>query len=118
MSKKTKRFQVRQGDVLVEMIDGEIPSTEIAPRDAQGRVVLAEGEATGHAHAIHQPEAVMFAGGMMDMRDAPIKVDFLSSESTMLLRHEEHRHIELPAGRFRVIRQREYTPQGIRNVAD
>jgi hypothetical protein len=32
--------------------------------------------------------------------------------------HQQHHPIELPAGCYRVIRQREYTPEAIREVAD
>jgi hypothetical protein len=32
--------------------------------------------------------------------------------------HQEHATIELPAGNYRAIRQREYSPEAIRNVAD
>src|SRR4051794_26675999 len=42
----------RQGDVLVTPIDEtELPAGLVpAPRDRAGRMVLARGEATGHAH--------------------------------------------------------------------
>ena len=41
----------RQGDVLVIRVD-DVPSSAVSvPRDA-GRLVLAYGEVTGHAHAV------------------------------------------------------------------
>jgi hypothetical protein len=43
---------------------------------------------------------------------------FLRIVSTSLLTHEEHRAIPLPPGLYRVARQREYSPDVIRHVAD
>ena len=42
-----------------------------------------------------------------------ITVDALSA-----LVHEEHDTLALPAGTYSVIRQREYTPEGLRDVQD
>ncbi len=43
---------------------------------------------------------------------------FLKVTRTVELKHEEHTRIELPAGKYRVVQQVEYTPLGLRNVAD
>ena len=94
----------RQGDVLlVPVRDGDIG--EEIPRDAQARIVLAHGEVTGHAHAIHDPGAVLRGNlGISDDR-------FLMVSATMVtLRHEEHGSIKVPQGLYRVVRQREYDP--------
>lgn len=102
MTSKTKiPFTVRQGDVLLEMIE----SAELGdalPRDA-GRIVLAYGEVTGHAHAIHEDSATLFAG-----KAANTGV-FLQVLETVSLRHEEHSKIDVPPGLYRVVRQREWT---------
>lgn len=52
----------RQGDVLIERV-ASIPKTKTTPiaRD-NGRVVLAYGEVTGHAHALHGPGATLLEG--------------------------------------------------------
>jgi hypothetical protein len=44
----------RQGDVLVVPIDESELSNDLipAPRESSGRLVLAYGEATGHAHVV------------------------------------------------------------------
>lgn len=50
-----------QGDVLLMPIPDTIPlrtTDEIAPID--GRLILQEGEVTGHHHAIRLPQPVMF----------------------------------------------------------
>lgn len=49
--RKKLQFQARQGDVFIKAV-AKIPAdAKVKPRD-NGRVVLAYGEATGHAHAI------------------------------------------------------------------
>src|SRR5947208_3733029 len=50
----------RQGDVLiVPLAEAAVPETAAGatpePRDARGRLVLALGEVTGHAHAVVGP---------------------------------------------------------------
>lgn len=100
--------QARQGDVFVERID-EIPDGAVPVPREDGRIILAHGEVTGHAHAIAAPRAQLLqhAGQM-----------YLKLLTYAYLRHEEHDEIRLPPGSYRVTRQREYTPEEIRYVAD
>jgi len=101
-------MQFRQGDVLVESANETLLDDK--PLEAEnGRVILAHGEATGHAHAISAKDAKMFVAGVIRR----IKVQ----RPTRLL-HEEHAPIPLEKGSYNVIRQKEYTPAEIRNVAD
>jgi hypothetical protein len=101
---------VRQGDVALVAVN-EIPAdAEPVARDAQNRVVLAYGEVTGHAHALHESSVVMLRAANADV--------FLRVTAPATLRHEEHHSIEIPAGQYRVVRQREYSPKVVRVVAD
>jgi hypothetical protein len=50
--------------------------------------------------------------------DAKTLNRYLDVKAPVTINHEEHRRIDLPSGFFQVIRQRVYTPQGLRNVAD
>lgn len=105
-----KPQMVRQGDVLLLPVRHRI--TEAAkpvPRDA-GRIVLAYGEVTGHAHAIDDALAELF-----EEKDGRL---FLRADAVVALRHEEHGAIDIAPGTYRVVRQREYHPEAIRNVAD
>jgi hypothetical protein len=104
---------VRQGDVWLERV-AAIPDTAVEkPRD-HGRVILAYGEVTGHAHAIDDtveaPTATLF--------ETPEGLAFLKVDALSQLVHEEHGSIALAPGHYRVKRQREYEPDGWRNVAD
>jgi len=102
----------RQGDVLIRQI-ASLPAKATEVKN-ETRIVLAYGEVTGHAHAIRIGEAVEFS-----MADAASAVKrFLSVAKLAHVNHEEHATIELPAGVYEIIQQREYTPEAIRNVAD
>ena len=50
-------MQFRQGDVFLERVS-QIPRSarDLDARDSMNRLVLAHGEKTGHAHAIHESD--------------------------------------------------------------
>ena len=98
--------QARQGDVLLVPID-EVPAAARPVRRTGGRVVLAEGEVTGHAHAIRSPSATLLGTG--DER-------YLRVAAPVTLDHEEHARIEVAPGTYRVVIQREYVPPEISPV--
>lgn len=110
-------MQFRQGDVFLERVDA-LPKSGLTEVQAQGRVVLAYGEATGHAHAIYPEQGVLPA----KLWDAGAE-RFLQVMQNTTLEHEEHGAIPLEAGVYRVSKfgigtQREYSPEEIRSVAD
>lgn len=99
----------RQGDLLlvsVETIDSA--ATPVA-RDRAQRLVLAEGESTGHAHVVLAPDVAL-----VEAR----RVRYIQSPKPFEITHEEHAPLRLPAGTFRVVHQREYAPEAIRKVRD
>ena len=101
----------RQGDVLLVTIRKTMSkNAKPVPRD-RGRLVLAYGEVTGHAHAIDDVLADLF-----EEHDGQMYLRVGTGGAT--LRHEEHGVMPLVPGTYRVIRQREYAPGAIRRVAD
>jgi hypothetical protein len=104
-----KKVQFRQGDVFVEKIS-QLPTALTEVKKDQGRVVLAYGEVTGHAHAIIEKTAKSYIDPEGNL--------FLELGTDSVLQHEEHGHISLEKGFYRVIRQREYSPEEIRIVGD
>jgi hypothetical protein len=92
--------QVRQGDVLLVPID-EVPGAARLQARIGGRVVLAEGEATGHAHAIRSAAATLHGDG---------EERYLRVAAAVTLDHEEHAPIVVAPGSYRVVVQREYVP--------
>jgi len=109
--------QHRQGDVMLLEVD-DIPSSakKVGPQKP-GLFVLAEGETSGHLHAVKAQKAEMFmAGAAM----------YLALSEPQALRHGnpsqdwkgDHNDIYLPAKKYRVVIDREYQPDGWRQVQD
>ncbi|MBW0273994.1 hypothetical protein ATM97_32275 [Nocardia sp. MH4] len=106
----------RQGDVLiVPLAETAVPAGALAARgehrDGRGRLVLALGEVTGHAHAIAAPGRLIREAGAF----GPMLLHLPEGGRVV---HEEHAPIGLPKGWYRVVRQREYLPGSVRVVAD
>lgn len=96
--------QFRHGDLLLEKVN-EIP----AEAKLLKTKVLARGEATGHSHRVKGGKVYQLG-----------KVMFLETEVEVPLVHEEHKTIKIPAGDYKITRQREYDPyeKTIRQVQD
>ena len=126
--------QFRQGDVFVEQVRTRQPKGQ--PVSDQGRVILAYGEVTGHAHEVVEDShaaaresatAVLYqanhANPATDLPPAqlfeqPDGTRYLFVDRPCLLTHQEHGPIALSPGCYKVTRQREYSPEELRNVAD
>lgn len=132
----TKLLQLRQGGVQIQQVT-KLPAgcTEIKPEG--GRIVLAHGEVTGHAHAIYdylkkpaqrreQPAAadeiaeaaIARAQAKARLWRAPNGERYLEVTETVTLRHEEHTQHSIPPGVYQLPTQVEYTPAELRRVAD
>lgn len=112
--------QFRQGDVFIERVaDDTLPADAVEVARDKGRIVLAYGEVTGHAHAIAGRNATLFSRPGTEERWLVIRSSGTTIESGgAVIRHEEHAPITLEPGVYRVGQQREYSPQAIRNVMD
>jgi hypothetical protein len=107
---------IRQGDVLVIATDAA-PKAGAKDKKAmeKGRVILAHGEVTGHAHELN-PMGVDFVThdgceGLLEIKDA----------SNAVLTHQEHAAIDLAKLKTqfaKVYRQVEYDGQDLRAVQD
>ena len=104
-------FHSRQGDVLVIAVK-ELPDGVAPVERESGRIILAHGELTGHAHAIAAPNVKQYKSleGRMYFE--------VDGDAPAPLRHEEHTEHVFPPGFFRSVRQSEYAPEALRNVAD
>lgn len=94
---------IRQGDVNLVRVDALPEGLEdITP--ASGRVVLLNGEATGHAHADYDRRIRVFARSKKAERP-----EYLRVVETAYLKHEEHTTVAIPAGLYRMPPQVEHT---------
>jgi hypothetical protein len=75
-----------------------------------GHLVLAVGEATGHAHAIRDRGAELYR-----TRSGRRFLQVLA-DSGVTLSHEEHAPILVPKGLYEVVRQREHRPELVRKT--
>ena len=100
----------RQGDVLLIPINKPTAKTEDIPLEG-GRIILAHGEVTGHAHAVD-------GAGVDFVLNALTLERYIHARQPTTVRHEEHGALELPAGWYEVRIQREYERGAMRNVAD
>ena len=92
------------------MLIEQIAKTDrVLKRSSTNKIVLAEGEATGHHHVLECEELESWK----DSEEIQVRV---SQAATVT--HEEHASIGLTKGTYRVTRQREYTPEEIRRVQD
>lgn len=102
------RVVYRQGDILLIKQD-HLPADAEPQESKPHRIVLAYGEATGHAHAI----GTEFAKSYVVAGET-----FVDAKAGAVLVHEEHGQIRLEPGVYRVVRQREYAERKVRFVHD
>jgi hypothetical protein len=98
MKSKIVKNKAQQGDVVLVKVSA-LPDGE-AKIISKGRCVLAEGETTGHMHAVEDDEAELIQiGERMLLR--------LGKVATVT--HQEHKPITLSPGIWDVGRVREYS---------
>jgi hypothetical protein len=106
MSKPRPPALFRHGDVMVMEVEAIPPEAK-----RRNHLVLAHGEVTGHSHRIAERGAaeVYELGGETFLR--------VTKEPATLI-HDEHASISLPLGSYRFWKQREYSPEAIREIKD
>lgn len=101
----------RQGDVLiVQKPFMEVPDVP----ETTERVVLAEGERTGHAHAIYGGRVALFLNNDGGREYGTLKVGAGGAE----VRHEEHTAIALPPGEYDVLHQQQHRAERTQRAFD
>ena len=94
----------RQGDLLIVKVSS-IPNRAVK----KDHRILAEGEATGRMHELD-------SGELYEIND--VMYFRVEEGARVVLKHPEHHHLTFEPGDYKVIRQREYEPNGWRHVAD
>ena len=109
----TKKQIIRQGDVLLSRI-ADLPkdAKDITPDG--GRIILAQGEATGHAHVIERTPEAKAPAVYFDAKAER----FLQVIETTALAHEEHSAVILERGVYKQGFQVEEKRAEILRVAD
>lgn len=103
----------QQGDVI-GMAVVAIPDSAGQIRPSARGYVLAEGEVTGHFHSVAD------APGVKLFKDTDGTLYLSVPEGEATVRHQEHKEIQIPAGRYKVGKVVEVDPfeNEIREVSD
>ena len=103
---------IRQGDILLVEVDKK----PIGVTTKHAQLTIALGEATGHHHTLYAQQG-MLATDAPRSETAPYveeffddKKRFIKIDTAWVLRHQEHDHLEIPAGTYEIITEREYDP--------
>lgn len=77
MSSNNNMIPLRQGDVLLMLVDALPANVREEPRDEHGHVVLALGEHSGHRHAIRDRNVLSFRVESAERDALSADVDFI-----------------------------------------
>ena len=110
---KTFKNICAQGDVLIRRIE-KLPDGLKKIKPENGKIIVTHSE-TGHHHVMEADRAELFQGP--DLLTAFLLVR-KATKLEHLRPHDTHEAIKFPPGVYEVRRQREYTPEGLRRVAD
>jgi len=99
---------IQQGDVLFHA--ETIPSGDLKPIQSP---IVQHGEATGHAHRL-------YGGEYEFVTHIKNKTRHLRVVTPVMLRHEEHKPIEIPPGEYRIgiVREYDHLEEEAREVRD
>ena len=114
---KTFKNQAAQGDLLLIRVDS-IPEGFVKQPN-KGVHVVAHSE-TGHNHVVSSEHVNIFAMEGADDEDEFTAFMQVSEPTELrhLRAHDTHESLQIPAGTYKIKRQREYTPEGFRRAAD
>lgn len=102
-------FKARHGDVVI------VRDTAAPTNGADAKGVVADGEATGHAHRVDRAKVLKMVD---DLVQRVVVVGKLGKGERATLDHEEHTKHPLPSGKFRTGIQQQYSPEGWSRVID
>jgi len=108
-----------QGDILIVRCEAIPDAALLVPRDS-GRIIVTHSE-TGHHHVIERPRVDMYQDADPLVAWLEVHGDESLPEIAELVHcrpHDTHETIGLSPGRYQIRRQREYVPEGYRQVMD
>ena len=108
-----------QGDLLLERVADVVPSGLIEENAEGSALVLAEGEETGHRHAVCERVTMFRDDKLAQDIPAGLYIGHVQVATAYArVTHDEHAPITLPRGTWRVRRQRELSPRDARVLPD
>ena len=116
---KTFKNFAAQGDLLLRRID-KLPAGVKPMASEKGQFIVAHSE-TQHHHVIAERPGVkvyVTDDPMVSYLEVVEATDKMEALLEHLRGHDTHETIAIPPGVYELRRQREYTPEGWRQVAD
>jgi hypothetical protein len=101
----------RQGDIFFVKLDD---AADLAKATLVKSGIIARGEQTGHTHRV--AKASLAAGAALYLLGRSLYLRTPEAGATIV--HDEHKPIDLPAGLFAVVRQREFDGLAWQQVRD
>lgn len=111
---------IRQGDILLIPVNENSVPGEYEMRPLR-KTIIGLGEVSGHTHTLEKAQWLIDACEDLQQFAATGQSDnpvFVNVSKETSLQHQEHDTLIVPAGVYEIRRQREYTPEQIRFVAD
>lgn len=108
-----------QGDVLIRRVES-IPENATANAPINGEIIVTHSE-TGHHHVMVLDREKLPSVEMFSSTDNPLLAWIKVNRPTVLEHrrpHDTHEPIKFEPGVYEIRRQREYTPEGWRQVQD
>ena len=96
----------RQGDLLFVPVAPLPAGCPLEDSPYHNKVIIARGEKSGHMHVV--AAEIHHGGGSR----------YLVAAEPVTVTHEEHQPLPLPAGTYRIVQQRELTPEAVQVVSD
>lgn len=109
---KTFKKQAAQGDLLITMVE-YIPSDLKKMKPENGNYIVAHSE-TGHHHTLPIHGVVVYEETPFSLYVEVLKETELKHRRSF----DTHESLRVRPGKYRINRQREYTPEGFRRAAD
>lgn len=108
-----------QGDFIIMRVDS-IPDNVKPVLPENGKFVLAHSE-TGHNHVVSDDGNVMVYANPDTKATDLYELFMVVKDSTQidhLRSHDTHESLGVSEGNYKIMRQREYTPEGFRKAQD
>lgn len=113
---KTFENCAAQGDLLIRRIDS-LPDGVKPMKAEKGKFILAHSE-TGHHHVVAKKPGIECFMGEDPLVSYMKVIDQTETTLEHLRNFDTHESILVKGGTYEIRRQREYTPEGWRRVAD
>jgi len=118
---KTFKRSAAQGDVWLLRVDALPDASELEPfQEVKGNLYTIAHSETGHDHVMERDKVDVYQ--RKNTKSVDLYELFMVVKEPATLEHQRsfdtHETILVPPGNYKVVRQREYIPEGFRRAAD